>query len=131
MFLFVSKCAAHLSDGGLFAVPDDDLSLHGLGQPGDELVVDARLDEDPVGADAGLSGVAKLGGHAAGDGLLHVGRVEHDEGRVAAQLQRYLLHRAGALPVDGDKLGCYFGDKLSVVMSFVYILRNEGSKPSL
>ena len=51
------------------------------------LVVDARLDEDPVGADAGLSGVAELGGHAAGDGLVHVGRVEDDEGGVAAQLQ--------------------------------------------
>ena len=62
------------------------------------LVIDARLDEDPVGADAGLAGVAELGGHAAGDGLRHVGRVEDDEGRVAAQLKRDLLHRAGALP---------------------------------
>ena len=69
------------------------------------LVINSGLDEDPVRADAGLAGVAELGGHAAGDGLIHVGRVEDDEGRVAAQLQRYLLHRAGALPVQITKLG--------------------------
>ena len=71
------------------------------------LVIDARLDEDPVGADAGLAGVAELGGHAAGHGLIHVGRVEDDEGSVATQLQGDLLHRTSALPVEDNKLDGY------------------------
>ena len=67
------------------------------GQLRGEGVVDAVLHQDAVGADAGLAGVAVLGGDRALDRGVEVGVVEHDEGRVAAELQRDLLDRAGAL----------------------------------
>jgi hypothetical protein len=58
------------------------------GQLLDEGVVHAFLHVEAVGADAGLAGVAVLADHRAFDGAVDVGVVEHDEGRVAAQLQR-------------------------------------------
>ena len=68
---------------------------------GDELrgegLVHAVLHQQPVRADAGLAGVAVLGGDRARDGGIEVGVVEHDEGRVAAELERDLLHRLRAL----------------------------------
>ena len=74
--------------------PSPDLQLrHGSGQFFGKGVVDAFLDQEPVGADAGLAGVAVLGG----DGPLHrgiqVGIVEDDERGVAAQFQGHLLDR--------------------------------------
>ncbi len=63
----------------------------------DELVVDPVLDEHPVRRDARLAGVSELAEHRAGDGLVEVGVVEDDEGRVAAELERDLLHLVGAL----------------------------------
>ena len=49
-------------------------------------VVDAGLDEEAVGAHAGLPGVAIFGDHRALDRPVDVGIVEDDEGRVAAKL---------------------------------------------
>jgi hypothetical protein len=61
---------------------------HGPGETTHELVVDAVLDEDAIGADARLPVVAKLGE----DGPVHrgveVGVVEDEKGCVAAELQR-------------------------------------------
>ena len=56
-----------------------------------ETIVDAILDVQAVGADAGLPGVAKLGGQRAFDGFIQIGVVKNDKRRVAAELQRDLL----------------------------------------
>ena len=66
-------------------------------KPLGELVVDRRLHQEPVGADAGLSGVAILRDDRALDRRIEIGIVEHDERRVAAELERHLLDGAGAL----------------------------------
>ena len=50
------------------------------------------LHVDAVGADAGLPGVAELRGDRALDRRIEIGVVEDDEGRVAAELERELLH---------------------------------------
>ena len=66
------------------------------GQLLDELVIDAGLNEEAVGADAGLAGIAVLRDHGALDRAVDVGVVEDDERRVAAELHRYLLHASAA-----------------------------------
>ena len=58
----------------------------------------AALHVEAVRADAGLAGVAVLADHRAFDGRVDVGIVEHDERRVAAEFERELLDRVGALP---------------------------------
>ena len=59
--------------------------------PGGELsrkrVIDARLDQDAVGADAGLPAIAEFGGDCPFDRQIDIGIVEHDERRIAAQLE--------------------------------------------
>ena len=55
------------------------------------------LDQEAVRAHAGLAHVAVLRGQRALDRGVEVGVVEDDERRIAAQLQRHLLHRRGAL----------------------------------
>ena len=87
------------SGAGLDAGADGEL-LDRLDQRRREAVVDAGLHQDAVGADASLAGVAIFGGHGAGDGLIEIGVVEDDERRVAAELERELLHRVGALPIE-------------------------------
>src|SRR5262249_18086648 len=62
-----------------------------------ESLVHAVLHEDTIRADAGLPGVAELRGERAFDGAVEMGVGEPDEGRVAAELERDLLHRARAL----------------------------------
>ena len=57
----------------------------------------ALLHIDAVGADAGLAGVAVLGDHRAFDRGVEIGVVEDDERRIAAEFQRELLDRVGAL----------------------------------
>jgi hypothetical protein len=58
-----------------------------------------------VGADAGLAGVAVLGGDGALDRGVEVGVVEDDEGRVAAELQRELLHVSAHCCISTADLG--------------------------
>jgi len=84
------------ADSRAEAVADDELR-HGCREAGEEVVVDRVLHEHPVRRDAGLAGVAELADDRAGDGLVEVGVVEDDERRVAAELERHLLHLAGAL----------------------------------
>ena len=62
-----------------------------------ERLVDAVLHQQAVRAHAGLPGVAVLGRDRARDRGVEVGVVEHDERRVAAELERHLLHRLRAL----------------------------------
>ena len=103
----VGDVALDLRDRGLvdqrpdlhaFGEPVGDLQPGGrLGEGADEVVVDAVLDEEAVGRDARLAGVPELAHHRAGDRLGQVGVVEDDERRVAAELERDLLHLAGAL----------------------------------
>ncbi len=83
-------------DARLHAVAD----LQRLGGGGELLhegVIDARLHIEAVGAHAGLAGITILGGDGAFHRLVEVGIVEHDEGRIAAQFERNLLHRVRAL----------------------------------
>jgi hypothetical protein len=63
----------------------------------DEGIMDPGLHVEAVGADAGLAGVAVLRDDRPLHGLVQIGIVEHDEGRVAAQFHRHLLHRVGRL----------------------------------
>ena len=74
-------------DAALEAVADLELADRRRELVG-ERVVDAVLHVEAVGADAGLAGVAELGGDRAFDRRVEVGVVEDDERRVAAELQR-------------------------------------------
>src|SRR5262245_16205277 len=75
-----------------------DLELpHGLGKPDEEVVVDPRLDEHPVGRDARLTRVAVLARDRARDRSFEVRVVEDDERRVPAELERDLLEAGRAL----------------------------------
>jgi len=55
------------------------------------------VDEEAVRADAGLAARAELAGDRAVDGRVNVGVVEHNEGSIAAELERKLLERRGRL----------------------------------
>ena len=71
--------------------------LHGGRQLLCKGVINARLHIDAVGANAGLAVVAELGNHRAFDGLIKIGIVKHDKGRVAAQFHRAFQHLFGCL----------------------------------
>ena len=71
--------------------------LHGGRQLLCKGVINARLHIDAVGANAGLAVVAELGNHRTFDGLIQIGIVKHDEGRVAAQFHRAFQHLFGCL----------------------------------
>ena len=79
LFNTLFKPTANLHGGG------------GFGKPPGELVIDAILHEHPVGADAGLAGIAIFRRHRAGNGHIHIGIIEHDQRCVATQLKAHLL----------------------------------------
>ena len=63
------------------------------GEPGDEIVVDRLVDEDPRAGHAVLA-LQEEGRHRdAGDGDIEIGVGEDDNGGFAAELERDLLHR--------------------------------------
>jgi hypothetical protein len=62
-----------------------------------ETIINAVLDQDAVGADAGLSTITELADHQPRNGKVDVGIVKDDEGCVAAELEADTLHGAGAL----------------------------------
>jgi ParB family chromosome partitioning protein len=62
-----------------------------------EFVIDLVLHDEAVRAHAGLARVAVLARDRARDGGVEVGVIENEERRVAAELQRDLLHGARAL----------------------------------
>ena len=68
-----------------------------LGQACNKGVMNTGLYQETVDADAGLSGIAKFGNQRAFDRTLQVGVVEHDEGGIAAQLQRNFFQGRRAL----------------------------------
>ncbi len=72
-------------------------SRHRRHQFGCESVVHRTLHQQPVGAHAGLAGIAILAGDGARDRRIEIGVLEHDERRVASQLEREFFHRGGAL----------------------------------
>ena len=59
-------------------------------------LVHRAVHKDAIGADAGLAAVAELGGHEAVHGRSHIGVLENDEGRIAAQFERELFEGVGA-----------------------------------
>ena len=63
--------------------------------PSTNALVDAPLHVDAVRADAGLARVAELRGDRAVERRLEVGVLEHDERRVAAELEREALDLVG------------------------------------
>src|SRR5918993_5417039 len=64
-----------------------------LGQALPKGVVDAVLDQKAVGAHAGLSSISILCGDRALNGSVEISVIEDDEGSIAAELHRDLLHR--------------------------------------
>jgi flagellin len=75
-------------------------------QESGELVVDAILHIDAVGADAGLPVVAEFGDHRACHGGVQIGIVKDDEGRIAAQFHRAFHDLIGGLT---QKDAAHFG----------------------
>ncbi len=71
-----------------------------------ERIVHAVLHQETVHAHTGLAGVAELAGDGAFHGLVQIGVVEHQEGRVAAQFQGHLLDVLGAV---GHQLAAHLG----------------------
>ena len=69
--------------------------LHVRGHRGDELVVHALVHEDAGRRRAVLAGVEVAGDRDALDGLLDVGVVEHDDRRLAAELEVHALEVVG------------------------------------
>src|SRR5882672_12123334 len=55
------------------------------------------MDQNAVRANASLAGIAVLRRDGALDSGIQIRVVKHDEGRIATELERELLHRAGAL----------------------------------
>ena len=72
---------------------------HSLRQSSRELLVDRILHEEPIRADARLARVAELRGDRAIHRVLQHAVAEHQERRVAPQLQTQLLHRPRRLSV--------------------------------
>ena len=70
----------------------DPQTFHDTREPAGELVVNAVLHVDAVGADARLPGVAELRCDHFPHGGIDVRIVEHQERRVPAELERHPLH---------------------------------------
>jgi hypothetical protein len=66
-------------------------------EPGEELFLDGSVDEDTVGTDAGLPGIAELAGHGRFHRHVEICVLEHDQRRVAAQFEAQPLDRVGTL----------------------------------
>lgn len=67
------------------------------GELGREGVMDAALNIDAVGADAGLPRVAEFGDDRAFNGFVEICIVKHDERRIAPKLETQLLDPIGTL----------------------------------
>ena len=65
-----------------------------------EGLVDRVLHQEPRAGDAGLAGGGEDAGDRARRGGVEVGVVEHDVGRLAAELERDVLQALGGLGVD-------------------------------
>ena len=74
--------------------------LTALGQVGHEPVVDLRTGDDPAGRGAVLTGIPEAERLEVLDDRLHVGVVEHDDRRLAAELEVEPLDPVGGDPGD-------------------------------
>lgn len=77
-------------DAALQAIAEPQL-FHRLLQLFGKAVVNALLHVQAIGANAGLPGVAELGGQRAFNRFIEIGIVEHDKRRVAAELEETFL----------------------------------------
>ena len=93
----------------VFGAAPDGQGLHTRSQATTELVNDRGMHIDPVGRGARLAHVAHLGRDRPLDRLIEVGVLEHDERRVAAQLeggpQNFLRALLEKQPADGGGTG--------------------------
>ena len=108
---FVDRCGIDQRsrrDAGLGAGADLE-RLHALDELRGESVVDLVVHKETVRANAGLSCVAILGDDRAVGRGVEIGVVEHDERRIAAELERNLLdrrrHLLHQLPSDLGRAG--------------------------
>src|SRR6185437_11948211 len=62
-----------------------------------KLVIDGVLHQEPIGANAGLTGVAVLGGDCSFDGGIEIRVIKHNKRSVTPKFQRNLLYGSGAL----------------------------------
>ncbi|MNX91558.1 hypothetical protein D3C86_1236460 [compost metagenome] len=86
----------HRADGDpRFRAGADPHGIDAIRQFFREGVVNTRLDENAVGADAGLAAIAEFRNESAFNGEIEIGIVENDEGRIAAQFQRQSLYAVG------------------------------------
>ncbi len=75
------------------AEPD---GLRARGQAVEELLLDAALHENARAIGADLAGRIEIAEERAADGIFHIGVVENDQGRLAAEFHGGVLHvRAG------------------------------------
>src|SRR3546814_3396426 len=100
-------CVDQRTDRHAPVEPVTDLKARDRGHElGGEGVIDAVLNEETVGAYAGLAGIAELGRERPLDRRVEIGVVEDDEGGVAPELEAQLLDLVGALPhQDAPDLG--------------------------
>ena len=66
-----------------------------LGELVDESVGDLGVDDDPLGRHADLPGVGEGAEHRGVDRRVEIGVVEHDQRRLAAQLEQHRLQMLG------------------------------------
>ena len=86
-----------LLNTGRHAVADFQ-SRNGTREFFNEGVIDAVLNQEAIGANAGLTHVAEFRRHRAGHRGIQIGIVKDNERCVSTQLQRYFLYRRSALP---------------------------------
>ena len=99
--LLVLRRRRHRPDLGLGQARVAELGLLGHGdQLLDELVVDRLLQQQPRAGDAGLARRREDAGDGAAHRIVQDAVVEHDVGRLAAELQRHLLEGLGGELVD-------------------------------
>lgn len=76
-----------------------------------KVVINTRLDIDPVGADTGLPGIAVLGGHQPGHRGIEIGVIKDDERGIATELQAHFLDRAAGLAHEQFAHRCRAGER--------------------
>ena len=87
----IDEIVSKLAETGLFEIHNLRFALDDNTKALDEARVSTALYQETGGRVAQLAGIAELRGHQQADACIHVGVVEYDDWRVAAQLQRHPL----------------------------------------